>query len=807
MSPRFACPGVVALLLVVGSIGHPADTSQAADSLGYHLPRSFRVGATARLVAHADLNGDGKEDLILAGNTPRMQERAVEIFEGNGDGTFREGITIELQNPTRAMVVADVNGDGKPDLILLHPGVAVLLNTTPSPGAPVSFGSEQSLLAGFGPALAAADLNGDGKAEVLLGTMPTRHASDEQGTLRIASAPVFIDANHHSGSAPAIDIPIPGVPVSIAVADFDGDGKPDVAVGFTGPLHERRGGVAILLNRTESSTTPMHFAGPILVQFDHAVDFVAAADLNGDGRNDVFAAWCSGGDEPCGAVSLLNKPTPDGGIEFANQSVPLAVRRASNWILQDINHDGKPDLLFLSRQQGVTFPIQAPGEIVVALGLGDGRFAPPRTFSAPTADTLSMALADFNRDGLFDLALLDSVSTEVPRISLLLGRKDYGFSAPESLISGFVPAALIPSSDHGKTTGFIVANTPTGPASFSGAGHTARIFSAKSLSPPYSPFSTVTGIPDGAIAVGDLNSDGRNEMVLVTASDIQIYSLEGKGRNHPVQAAKLPQASNRFGTGPQRAILQDLNGDGKPDLIVGNGYDFSLQIYLNTSAGTFSFAPAVTVPWCPKGTPPIVMKGFVSLSIELASADMNGDGRPDLVASGYCGLNVMLNRTPGGGSIAFDQPVHVSDPKQQSTWQSGIFALADINRDGKADVIVAENNYTAAGETSALNVFINETTASPAFRLAQRVPVGKRLTGVGVGDFNQDGWPDIATIDADGTLTFLLNDGQWKSKGEFTVHSSFTVMPNPQQLLVIDRPGGGPPRLLLRNQDSEAMIQ
>ena len=209
----------------------------------------------------------------------------------------------------------------------------------------------------------------------------------------------------------------------------------------------------------------------------------------------------------------------------------------------------------------------------------------------------------------------------------------------------------------------------------------------------------------------------------------------------------------------------------------------------------------------PQGTPPIVMKGFVSLSIELASADMNGDGRPDLVASGYCGLNVMLNRTPGGGSIAFDQPVHVSDPKQQSTWQSGIFALADINRDGKPDVIVAENNYTAAGETSALNVFINETTASPAFRLAQRVPAGKRLTGVGVGDFNQDGWPDIATIDADGTLTFLLNDGQWKSKGAFTVHSSFTVMPNPQQLLVIDRPGGGPPSLLLRNQDSAAIIQ
>ncbi|MGA3090156.1 MAG: VCBS repeat-containing protein [Terriglobales bacterium] len=807
MSPRSACSGLLALLVAVVSAGYPPDTSQVADSLGYHLPRSLLVGATARLVAHADLNGDGKEDLILAGQSQRLQERGVEILEGNGDGTFRKGVTIDLQNPSRAMVVADVNGDGKPDLILLHPGIGILLNTTPYPGAPVSFGLEQSLVGGFGPALAASDLNGDGKAEVLLGTMPTRDASDEQGTLRIAAAPVFVDANHHSGSAPAIDIPIPGVPVSIAVADFDGDGKPDVAVGFTGPLHEPRGGVAVLLNRTESPTTPIHFADPVLVQFDHPVDFVAAADLNGDGRNDVFAAWCSGRDVPCGTVSLLNRPSPDGGIGFATQSTTLAVRRASNWILQDINHDGKPDLLFLSRQQGVTFPVQAPGEIVVAFGLGDGRFAAPRAFSAPTADSLGMVLADFNRDGLFDLAILDAASLEVPKISLLLGRKDYGFSAPESLISGFVPTALIPFSDHGKTTGFIVTNTAAGPASSSKAAHTAKIFNAKSLSAPYSPLSTVTGISDGAIAVGDLNADGRTELVLVTSSDIQVYSLEDKVRNHPVQAAKVSQASNRFAAAPQRAILQDLNGDGKPDLIVGNGYDPSLEIYLNTSAGTFSFAPPVSVPWCPKGSPPIVMKGLVSLSIELAAADINGDGKPDLVASGHCGLNVMLNRTPAGGSIAFDPPVPVSDPKQQSPWQSGIFALADVNRDGKADVIVVENSYTSAGETSALNVFVNETTASPTFRLAQHVPAGKRLTGVGAGDFNQDGWPDIATIDADGTLTFLLNDRQWKAKGAFMVHSSFTVMPNPQQLLVIDRPGGGTPRLLLRNQDSAAIVQ
>jgi hypothetical protein len=807
---RSGVPLSFLLILAAGTTGDSTSTP-VADSFGYRLPRSFSVGTTARLIAHADLNGDGKEDLVVAGQNQHMRERAIEILEGNGDGTFREGITIELQNPTAAMVVADVNGDGKPDLILLHPGVTVLLNTTPSPGAPVSFGSEQSLVGGFGPAVAAADLNGDGKAEVLLGTTPMRHASVGQGTLRVVSAPTFTDANHHTGSAPAIDIPIPGVPVSIAVSDLDGDGKPDVAIAFTGSLHARRGGVVVLLNRTQNSTTPIQFADPIVVNFDHAVDFAGSADLNGDSRNDIFVAWCSGGDELCGAVSLLNKATPQGGIEFVRRSVPLTIRRASNWVLRDINHDGKADLLFLSQQQGVAFPAEAPGEVVVAFGRGDGTFAPPRTFSAPTADTLSFAVADFNNDGLYDLAILDAASAEVPKVSILLGRKDYGFGAPESLISGFIPTSLIPFFDRGKTAGFILTNsTSYGHGSSSPPAATAKIFAGRSLGPPFSPLATITGIPQGALAVGDLNGDGHAEMVVVTASDILVYRLEGKLRRRPAQAARIPQSPNRFVSAPQRVVLQDVNGDGKPDLIVGNGYEPNLRIYMNTGTDTFSFAPPVIVPWCPKGSPPIIMKGFVSLSIELASADMNGDGKPDLVASGYCGLNVMLNRTHEGGPITFDQPVPVpvSDPTQQLRHSSVAFLLTDVNRDGKNDLIVVRNNYTNTGETSALDVLLNETTSTPAFRLAQHLEIGKHVTSIASGDFNRDGWPDFAVVDAtEGTLTFLLNQGQGKSDEMFRLHSSFRVMPNPQQILLIDGPSGGLPKLVLRNNDSAAIIQ
>jgi FG-GAP-like repeat len=135
-------------------------------------------------------------------------------------------------------------------------------------------------------------------------------------------------------------------------------------------------------------------------------------DLNRDGRNDIFAAWCSSGAEQCGAVSLLNSPGAEGGIRFTSQSVSLGVDRAANWILQDVNHDGKPDLLFLNRRSGVAVHYGAPAEIVVALGLGNGKFAPPRSFSAPTSNSLGMVLADFDHDGQADLAVLDAAPAE-----------------------------------------------------------------------------------------------------------------------------------------------------------------------------------------------------------------------------------------------------------------------------------------------------------------------------------------------------------------------------------------------------------
>src|ERR1700683_5627380 len=91
-----------ALAVVLSLTGYSAEDSRAVPSFDYQLPLSFPVSATARLIAHADLNGDGKEDLILAGASAGMRERGLQILEGNGDGTFCAGGASGREKTTNA---------------------------------------------------------------------------------------------------------------------------------------------------------------------------------------------------------------------------------------------------------------------------------------------------------------------------------------------------------------------------------------------------------------------------------------------------------------------------------------------------------------------------------------------------------------------------------------------------------------------------------------------------------------------------------------------------------------------------------
>jgi hypothetical protein len=192
------------------SAGDGSDTFQFLEALNYRAG-----GAGSRVIAVADFNGDGIPDAVL-GN---LASENVTIFIGRGDGVFKPTTTYNIDG-VLYIVAADVNGDHKVDLLMATgSSVAVLLGRGDGTfTTPATFGAGNDVYA-----LAVADLNGDGIPDIATASNSTGAVSvllgNGDGTFR---APVIFPSNADSLWG-------------IAVADFNGDGKPDIAVsGFVG---------------------------------------------------------------------------------------------------------------------------------------------------------------------------------------------------------------------------------------------------------------------------------------------------------------------------------------------------------------------------------------------------------------------------------------------------------------------------------------------------------------------------------------------------------------------------------------------
>jgi hypothetical protein len=275
-------------------------------------------------VAIADVNGDGKPDLLVVSDVnPATGFNSVGVLLGNGDGTFQPvvfysaGGVVSNEFNYQSIAVADVNGDGKPDLLVANavPGVGVLLGNGDGTFQPVVTYTASPIFQT--QSLAAADVNGDGKIDLIV------TGFGESGGL----AAVLL-GNGDGTFQPAVAYSTGGNANAVAVADVNGDGKPDILVanGY---------GAGVLLGNGDGTFQPVttYSSGGAYPQ----PQSIAVADVNQDGKPDLLLVNNLGGM----AVLLGNG---DGTFQAA-VIYGLGAPTPTCVVASDVNGDGKPDLI------------------------------------------------------------------------------------------------------------------------------------------------------------------------------------------------------------------------------------------------------------------------------------------------------------------------------------------------------------------------------------------------------------------------------------------------------------------------------
>src|SRR6266699_195254 len=318
----------------------------------------------------------------------------------------------------------------------------------------------------------------------------------------------------------------------------------------------------------------------------------------------------------------------------------------SNIVVGDFNGDGKPDLAVANF---------GDWNVYVLLGNGDGTFQVARSvyFNGGGARFWYIAEGDFNGDGKLDLAVTDYSNNNV---SVLLGNGDGTFQAPRTFPVGIHPAQVAVGDFNGDGKPDLVASNVDSNTISVLLGNGDGTFQAAQSLP--------VGLNPWYFAVGDFNSDGMLDLAVADYGCSQechpspsntVLVLLGNG-----DGTFRPAPNLTVGNGPAGVAVADLNGDGKPDLVVANFDDNTLSVLLGNGDGTFQAAQNYLVDSAP---------------VFVAVGDLNGDGKPDLAVADLHTFNisVLINNSggspvvatptfsPGGGTYTGSVTVIISD--------------------------------------------------------------------------------------------------------------------------------------------------
>jgi hypothetical protein len=384
---------------------------------------------------------------------------------------------------------------------------------------------------------------------------------------------------------------------AVALGDVNGDGKPDVVVGSKCPIQSQcpyASGGPLGLISVLGGNGDGTFQSPVdYSSGGYTPESVRLADLNGDGHLDIVVVNLCQDDSYCavhGEVSILLN-NGDGTFHLTAQ-YDSAGQEAPSLAIGDLNGDGHPDLVVVNTNN-----------VVVFINNGDGTFGTPGVYNSGGWGSGSVAIGDVNRDGHLDVVVSNvcytySIGCDDGTIGVLLNNGDGSFQAALSYPAG--------------------AEAPS------------------------------------AIAVADINADGKPDLIALSQCVLGSHyicstSIVSVLLNNGDGTFKAPTIYGSGGWFPTSVGVADVNGDGKLDLVLTNGRATAccsgatagwLAVLVGNGDGTFQ-------------TPQVYSSGGTG-AMSIAIADVNGDGKPDLVAAtcvASCAGTLDPGENPGSISV------------------------------------------------------------------------------------------------------------------------------------------------------------